>query len=98
MITGQVTEQEYISAHQLHRRRLVSVLNRAMVVAVLAGLLLTVAVSRRWGMVLVFGGLGGLFGEFVQGRVFLPSKLRRLYAQVRGRTDVSYAWDDEHLF
>jgi hypothetical protein len=98
MITGQVTEQEYISAHRLHRRRMVAALNLAMIIAAAIGIALAFTASRKWGMVLLFGGIGGLFGEFFQDRISLPARLRRLYAQVRGRVDVSYAWDDEQLF
>lgn len=98
MITGQVSEKDYISAHRLHRGRMAAALYRAMLVAVAAGLALAFTVSQKWGMVLLFGGIGGLFGEFAQDRIYLPARLRRLYAQVKGRVDVSYSWNDELLF
>jgi len=97
MITGQVSEQEYVSAHRLHRRRLVTALNLAMVITAVLGCALAFTASQKWGMVLLFGGLGGLFGEFFQDRISLPSRLRRLYSQIRGRVDVSYSWNDEQL-
>jgi hypothetical protein len=98
MITGQVTEQEYVSAHRLHRRRMVAALNLAMIVAAALGIALAFTASRKWGMVLLFGGIGGLFGEFVQDRIFLPSKLRRLYVKARENGDVMLLYVNDALF
>lgn len=98
MITGQITEQEFIGAHYLHRRQLAARIKLVALLVFALGLVLYVAVSNRWGVILMCAALGGLLGEFVQNKFILPAKLRRLYAQVRGRVDITYSWDGEKLF
>jgi hypothetical protein len=98
MIVGQVTEKEYIAAHTLHRRKMQSLVKQATLIVFIVGIVLFFAFSAKSGLILVCAALGGLLGEFIQNRFILPSKLRRLYAQVRGRVDVTYSWDKEKLF
>jgi hypothetical protein len=98
MIIGQVTEKEYIAAHTLHRRKTQSLLKRITLIVFIIGIVLFFSLSAKLGVVLVCVALGGLLGEFIQNRFILPSKLRRLYAQIRGRVDVTYSWDGEKLF
>jgi len=98
MITGQVTEKEYIAAHTLHRRKMQFLVKKLTLIAFIIGIVLFFAFSARLGAVLVCAALGGLLGEIIQSRFILPSKLRQLYAQVRGRVDVTYSWDEEKLF
>lgn len=98
MIIGQVTEQEYIAANMLHRRSFQSLLKRVALVVFIVGIALFFAYSKRLGFLLVCAVLGSLIGEFIQSRFILRPKLRRLYAQVRGRVAVSYSWDEEKLF
>jgi hypothetical protein len=98
MITGQITEKEYIAAHTLHRRKMQSLVRQITIIVFIIGIVLFFAFSARLGAVLICAALGGLLGEFIQNRFILPAKLRRLYAQVRGRADVTYSWDEEKLF
>jgi hypothetical protein len=98
MITGQVTEQEYIVAHTLARRKLVSVINWGALMACLIGAVLVFTYSFKAGFLLLCAAVGGFLGEFIQSRFIIPARLRRLYAQVRGRVDLTYSWDDEKLF
>jgi hypothetical protein len=98
MIIGQVTEKEYIAAHKLHHRKIKSLIQQITLIVFVIGIVLFFAFWARSGIVLICAALGGLLGEFVQSRFVLPSKLRRLYAQIRGRADVTYSWDDEKIF
>lgn len=98
MIIGQVTELEYIAAHTLHRGKVQSLVKQVALIVFISGSVLFFAFSRRLGVILICATLGGLLGELIQSRFFLPSKLRRLYAQVRGRVDVTYSWNEENLF
>jgi hypothetical protein len=98
MITGQITEEEYIAAHTLHRRKTQSILKRITILVFIIGIILFFALSAKLGLVLMCTALGGLLGELIQNRLILPLKLRRLCAQIRGRVDVSYSWDGEKLF
>jgi len=98
MIIGQLTEKEYIAAHTLHRRKTQSLLQRITLIVIIIGIILFFALSAKLGVLLICAALGGLLGEFIQNRFILPSKLRRLYAQIRGRADVTYSWDAENLF
>lgn len=97
MISGQISEHEYIAAHKLHRKRAASAIAAATAAVAVLGFILFFVASRKWGVVLIVGAIGGFIGEAIQNRFFLPSKLRRLYAQIKNRTDVTYAWDHEKL-
>ena len=97
MITGRVTVAEYITVHQLARRRLMLTLNVILALTVLVGSLLLLTASRKLAFIIVLGGLGGFIGEFVQGRIYLPFRCRQLYSQLKGRTDLTYSWNSEIL-
>lgn len=98
MVTGQVTEQEYIAAHTLHFRKVRSRIRQITLIAFIVGIVLAFAFSARLGVILIEGAVGGFLGELIQRRFIVRSKLRRLYAQVRGRVDVTYSWDEEKIF
>lgn len=98
MITGQITEQEYISANELHRRKVHSCIGWFMVIGFIIGIVLFFVISKPFGVTIICAATGGLIGEFIQSRFFLRSKLRRLYAQLKGRVEVTYYWDNEKLF
>lgn len=97
MVTGQIIEAEFIAAHQLHRGRIAFAVNVTTLIAASGGLILFFTVSKQWGFMLLLGGIGGFIGELAQSRLFLPLRLRRLYAQVKGRTDLAYSWNSETL-
>jgi hypothetical protein len=97
MITGQVNESEYIDAHNLARHRIYLAVNVVLLFVACAGVVLLFTESKQWGYKLLVGGIGGFIGNFVQSRLYLPWRLRRLYSQVRGRTDVTYSWNRETL-
>lgn len=98
MVTGQVTEQEYVAAHALHRRRLQTLIKRISLGAIILGAVALFTFPTKTGFLLVCAALGGLLGEFIQSRFILPARLRRLYAQVRGRVDITLDWNEEKLF
>jgi len=97
MVTGQITEAEFIAAHQLHRGKVAYVTRVTALIAASVGLILFFAVSKQYGLILLLGGIGGLLGELAQSQLFLPFRLRRLYAQVKGRTDITYSWNSATL-
>ena len=98
MVTGQITEQEFVAAYSLHRRKTVFFIKLIAGIAIIIGIATLFFSPGKAGLLMVFCALGGLLGEFIQDRLFLPPKLRRLYAQARGRVDLKYAWDDQKLF
>lgn len=97
MVTGQITEQEYLAAHALHRRGLRKRINMIGFGAIVLGGAALFVFPPKAGVLLVCAALGGLLGESIQSRLVLPARLRRLYAQVRGRVDITLDWDDEKL-
>jgi hypothetical protein len=97
MVTGQVSETEYVMAHELHRRPIVTVLNNIWICLIAIGAVVFAMVSHKWGVVTIGGAIGGFIGEFAQARFMIRAKLRRLYQQTKGRTDVTYSWDDEKV-
>jgi hypothetical protein len=98
MVTGQITEQEFVAAHILHRRKTVFFIKLIAGIAIIIGLAISLISPSKTGALFVFGALGSLLGEFIQDRFFLRPKLRRLYAQIKGRVDLTYSWDDKKLF
>jgi hypothetical protein len=97
VITGQVLIDEFISAHHLHRRKAVLVVDSIAAIIAVTGIVAFFITAEHWAIVLIEAGVSGLIGEFIQRRVYLPMKLRRLYSQIKDRTDVTYHWDDEKL-
>ena len=97
MITGQLTEAEFVEAHFVHRHRLNAALNWIMAVIALAGLIVFMTASRKWGMIAIGGGVGGLLGELLCGRLLMRRKARHLFSQLKGITAVTYSWDDDKL-
>lgn len=94
MITGVVSEQEYVEGHSFHRRPVAVAMNWVMVFIFGVGLVLAFLGGGRWGYILIIGGLGGLLGEAVQARVYLPGRVRKLYAQFKGvDSPTTYTWD-----
>jgi hypothetical protein len=98
MVTGQITEQEFVAAYTLHRRKTVFLIKLIAGIAFMIGLAILFFSPSRAGVLFVFCALGSLLGEFVQDRFFLRPRLRRLYAQTRGRVDLTYSWDNQNLF
>jgi hypothetical protein len=98
VITGQITEAEYIAAHHVHRRKVAVAMNIVMAVLVVVGIGAYLATSQMWAMIVLGGGVGGLIGEFLQSRFFYPRRLRRILAQTKGRVDLTYSWDDEKIY
>ena len=95
MITGVVSEQEYVEAHGLNRRPVAVAMNWAMVAVLIVGVVLAALGVRLWSYVLIFGGIGGLLGEAAQARLYLPAKVRKLYAQFKGvDSPTTYTWDN----
>lgn len=97
MISGQISEHEYIVAHRLHRKPIARAIAVTTAAIAISGFVLLFAASEKWGFRLIFAGIGGFIGETIQNRFFLTRKLRRLYSQIRNRTDVTYAWNHERL-
>jgi YcxB-like protein len=93
MITGVVSEQEYVEAHTLHRRSIAVATNCVMVAILGVGVVLASFGVRPWGLILILGGIGGLLGEAAQARLYLPGKVRKLYAQFKGiEAPITYRW------
>ena len=98
MISGVVTEQDYIDAHALHRRPVAVAVNSTMAVILLIGVALLFFGIRMWGLMLSIGGIGGFIGEAVQAHLYLPAKVRKLYAQFKGiDAPVTYRWNASTL-
>ncbi len=98
MISGVVTEKDYIDAHILHRRPVAVAVNWTMAAILLVGVLLLLFGIRMWGLMLSIGGIGGFIGEAIQAHLYLPAKVRKLYAQFKGiDTPVTYRWDTSTL-
>ena len=73
-------------------------MNWLMVATGVVGLTMILAGNFRWGIIVLGTSIGGLVGEFMQSHVFLPHKVKKLYAQYKGITSpITYEWDAERL-
>jgi hypothetical protein len=98
MISGVVTEQDYVDAHVLHRRPVAVAVNWTMAVILVVGLILLLFGIRMWGLMLSIGGIGGFIGEAIQAHLYIPAKVKKLYAQFKGiDTPITYRWNSSAL-
>ncbi|HEV2612568.1 MAG TPA: YcxB family protein [Noviherbaspirillum sp.] len=98
MITGVVSEKNYLDAYRLHRRPVAIAVNWTAGLVAMLGFVLTVLGVKPWGIVLAFGGIGGLIGEAIQSYLYLPRKVRKLYSQYKGiDAPITYRWDSKRF-
>ena len=97
MITAEITVDDYIAAHRLHHQRRTKILYTIFAATTVAGAVLLAIGWKFWPIVLL-GGIGGLLGQWWDGRVGLPSKVRMLYAQFKGLSEPAVlSWDAEYI-
>jgi hypothetical protein len=98
MVSGVVSEQDYVDAHGLHRRPVAIAVNGTMAAILVVGVALLLAGAKQWGLILWIGGIGGFIGEAIQARLYLPARVRKLYSQFRGiDAPVTYRWNSSTL-
>lgn len=93
MITGTISFSDYLSAQRLHRAASVRWYYLAALVAIAIGAGIYCSFSQSAGLIIASAGIGGLVGELVVARVFLPWRVRRLYAQQKDlASPFTYSW------
>jgi len=98
MITGVVSEADYVGAYTLHRRSVAVAINWVLGTIAAAGLLLAIFGVKPWGLFLFLGGVGGLIGEAVQAHLYVPKQARKFYSQFKGiDAPITYRWNAEKL-
>lgn len=98
MITGIVSADDYVEAYRLHRRSVASAMTWIMGGAILFGIALTIFGKSFLGVIIVFGGIGGLIGEKIHAGLYLPNRARKHYSQFKGiDTPITYRWDSGRL-
>jgi hypothetical protein len=98
MITGVVSEQDYVEAQRVHRQRLAAQLNWSLAVVAACGVALAVAGVKPWGLIAAIAGLGGLIGEAIQARLYIPAQARKHYHQFKGiEAPITYRWNSETI-
>ena len=80
MITGKVSQADYLSAIRLHRATLQRLYYIIGIAAVGVGGI-TYLYGYIFGLVLIGAGVGGVIGEFVTSVVYWPWKARHLHNQ-----------------
>ena len=97
-VSGVISEQEFLAAHRLHRRRTV---NRQLLLhgsLVVVGLVVAFTMHVVAGLVLAGAGVGGLAGEWALSRFFLPRRHKKTYRQqVTLHQKVTCSWDGDGL-
>ena len=98
MISGTLSEDDYLAAQRLHRRAYVR--RQSLVLAALLPIGLIVAWAGYFlpGAALLGAGVGGFIGELFCSRFSIPRRHRRIYRQqVSLRSPYTYSWDSECL-
>ena len=64
----------------------------------LVGLVTIFVENQRWGIIILCAGIGALVGESLQTYIFLPRKVKKLYAQYKGiALPITLQWDAMRL-
>lgn len=94
MISGAISSQHYLAALRLHRQKAVKRQLLVLAALAVAGAIIAASGYRLIGLTFVGAGVGGLIGEFIQSRFFLPRKAERIYNQQAAlRATYTYSWD-----
>jgi len=98
MISGQLTEEDFLAAQRLYRQRCARRAISILLLVAAAGVVLLLATGQRVGIGLLCIAVGGLLGETIQSRLLLPRQSRRLFRQcVAYRQPFQYSWDEDCL-
>jgi len=98
MITGVVSEQDFVEAQRIHRHRTAVWINAVLIAIALAGVVLLAAGTKKWGLIVAMGGIGGLIGEAIQARLYIPAQARKHYRQFKGiDAPITYRWSADTI-
>ena len=98
MITSNFIVEDYISAHRLHHQQTRKVFPIIAVAILGVGILLAFWGSTFLASIAIFGGIGGLLGNWWDERVGLPDKARKLYGQFKGISEpYEMSWNADYL-
>lgn len=98
MISGRLSEDDFLAAQRLHRRRCSRGVTTVLLVVALVGIPLLFTDGLATGVTLMIVAICGLLGEALQSRLLLPWQARRLYRQCAAyRQSFGYSWDEESL-
>ena len=98
MISGQLTEEDFLAAQRLYRQRCARGAIVILLIVAAAGVALLLTTGQRIGIGLLCIAVGGLLGETIQSRLLLPRQARRLFRQCAAyRQPFQYSWDEDCL-
>ncbi len=98
MISGKLSDSDFLAAQRLHRRRSSRGVTVASLIVAAAGAVVLLAADRAAGLALLTVAVCGLPGEGAQNYLLLPWQARRLYRQCAAfRQTFRYFWDEDHL-
>ncbi len=97
MIAGQITEQDFVAAHRLACRKSGSIITGILLAIFLGGLIWFFVQSWETGVRIMVTACFAFVAHLVQYRIYVPWKARRLFAQIRHKTQASYSWDMDTL-
>lgn len=96
MISGTLSENDYLAAQRLHRKEYVRRQSLILAALVLIGLIAAWAGYLLAGAALFGAGAGGFIGELFCAKVLMPRKHLRIFRQqVSLRSAYTYSWDSE---
>lgn len=96
-VSGRITPTIYLQAQQLHRARAVRIAYLCCAVLALAGAV-GIALAYRWGLVVLAAGIGGLLGQWIAERFYVPYKVNKLHGQYKDLSGAfTMTWDAQHL-
>ena len=81
MISGTITASDYLAAQRLHRATAVRWYDAISGLVALIGAFTCFYFDPKIGFILVGSGIGGISGEFIYARTYIPWKVRHIHGQ-----------------
>ena len=97
MISGVISEEDFLEAQRVHRRPYVRRNVLIMIALVVVGAVVAMSTDFLLPGIVLFGaGAGGLIGEFLVTTMLWPRRHRRIYRQQLSlHSRHEYTWDEE---
>ncbi len=96
-VSGRITPAIYLQAQQLHRARAVKIAYLCCAALALVGVA-GIALGYRWGLMVFAAGIGGLLGQWIAERFYIPYKVKKLHGQYKDlSSEFTMTWDAQYL-
>jgi hypothetical protein len=98
MISGTISEVDYLNAQRLHRAKVEKWYYLASGIAIAIGITTYFFHDPKIGLIVSCAGIGGILGELIMSSAYLPRKINHLYRQQKDLASAfTYKWDSDFI-